>query len=138
MGTYTRFKCRIKLAYSVPDEVVNFLTQIIDFTKKEIYHDDDVITTLFAHELFRCMRWENLFYAHPDGSDPVFKKIGNTWILELDAEFKNYDSEIEKFIDWITPFVKIGRKNKIYLGWSKNENSDNQRYYHVKKQEAIK
>lgn len=42
------------------------------------------------------------------------------WVIELDTEFKNYDGEINKFIEWISPFV-VGRKRNQYIGWYKGE-----------------
>lgn len=129
MGTYTRFKCRIKLADSTPPEVITWLQHEMDFTKKVEYHDDEVVQPFNDHEFFECQRWVNLFYSHKDGGPVSFKKIGKTWILDLDAEFKNYDSEISKFVDWIMPYVKIGRNKKVYIGYKQTEGHMPQYHY---------
>ena len=50
----------------------------------------------------------------------MYKEKGY-WTIDIHTEFKDYESETDKFIDWITPYI-VGRKAKQYLGWSKNEN----------------
>ena len=43
--------------------------------------------------------------------------------LIINSEFKNYDNEINEFINFITPYT-IGRKKKQYIGWSLREDCD--------------
>lgn len=64
-----------------------------------------------------------------------FYHNGGQWVLELDTYFKNYNDEIEHFVDWIAPYVG-GRKKKQYLGWSKGEDRSDRDYIHVNKQHA--
>ncbi len=35
-------------------------------------------------------------------------KISDTWNLSSRANLKNYDDEIEKFLNWIKPFLEQG------------------------------
>lgn len=54
-----------------------------------------------------------------------FYKEKGYWVLDLHTEFKNYDDEIDKFIDWISLFI-AGRKKKQYLGYWRGETMDRQ------------
>lgn len=147
MGTYTEFHFKVKLAYDAPEEIILFLNDMMDYSK-----GDYPCPIPPDHELFDCERWENLFFAsayYERYPRPSFKllggpgrsgvfvmdvdpHVGRTWVLELHGELKNYDSEIQKFAEWISPYVKKSRKKKpTYLGWSKVECSENQQHYHV-------
>lgn len=135
MGHYTQFKCWIKLQHNTPEHIIAFLDKFINnhniglpegtvmYHSKDIKPPEDI-----DHEFFKCERWETLLtsvYAKPS----KIHKVGRTWIIDMHAELKNYDSEIQKFVDWITPYIK-GRKKKIYIGWSKGERAeDQQRHY---------
>lgn len=55
----------------------------------------------------------NVFRAHADGGAR----------LELECAFKNYDQEIEHFLQWIKPYVRLrfGKRNRgrhrVWVGW---------------------
>lgn len=140
MGTYTRFVFKASLRSDTPVEVIKFLTDIFDFSKKKVFHDSEVVVPTIDHPLFECERWDHLFYLHSDGDRPCFKKTGKLWRLQLDAEFKNYGGEIYKFIDWITPYIHTGRKVKKYLGYCLREGygEGRQPEYFYKRQEVLK
>ena len=59
-------------------------------------------------------------------------KILDCWIIDLHTEFKNYDNEIEKFINWITPFV-TGRKKRECVGWWKSESMDEKENIYIER-----
>ena len=39
----------------------------------------------------------------------MFQK-DNQWFLDLHTEFKNYDEEVDHFMDWITPYTETIEK----------------------------
>lgn len=120
MGSYTTLVCKIKLRKDTPDEIINFLKKVI------INHSDDIPTdNYFYHEFFKCERWNDLFTSL-NWSDDIqggkFYVEKENWVIYLQTEFKNYDNEIDKFIDWIKPYV-LGRKKKQYISWKEDEGS---------------
>lgn len=128
MSTYTNFKCKIHLRSDTPEEVVSLIDKTVKGdigVDKVIFHSSDVPDSSIDHIFFQCERWYFLFLSTNWGSTEgaKFYRSGNHWVLELDTEFKNYDDEIEKFVDWITPYV-AGRKKKQYIGNYRVEYSD--------------
>ena len=100
----------------------------IDFTRKKIGSKNfDILDYMFnpdtelmddnyepigleipEHEFFKCHRWDcvgnmNSFYHHPDRVNSWAITNGNADSIYLFArnDLKNYDSEIEKFFDWL-------------------------------------
>jgi hypothetical protein len=75
---------------------------------------------------FQCDRWKDLFLS-TNGSDIQGGKMymeNGYWTVDLHTEFKDYDNEIDKFIDWINPYI-VGRKKKQYIGKWKDEDMNN-------------
>lgn len=132
MGTYTELKFRAKLKEQTPKEVVDLLNRVIN--EKDLGHDkqmfntSDVFVPELDHEFFKCERWYMLFlstnwdYTMQGGK---FYEEKDRWVIDLHTEFKNYNDEINQFVDWISPFI-AGRKKKEYLGYWQNEMSSTQ------------
>ena len=54
--------------------------------------------------------WCSSYYFGARNNKPscVFDKIANTWCISFRANCKNYQGEIEKFIEFIKPYVEYG------------------------------
>ena len=107
MGYYTTLKCKFKLKKDTPDSVLNLLKKVL------IDIDLDCENLLVKHEFFQCEKWKNLFLS-TNGSDIQggrLYKENDYWTVDLHTEFKDYENEIDKFIDWINPYI-VGRKKK--------------------------
>lgn len=128
MGTYTEFSFKATLKKTTPEFVINFLKKVI------IENNIGIATVLFKtedvpkvleidHVFFKAERWYMLLlstnFGITSGSTLTFNK---RWTITVHTEFKNHDDEIEKFIDFISPFIE-GRKKKQFLGWSLRETS---------------
>lgn len=74
----------------------------------------DQPSSLPNHELFKCDRCEYMLrmrsYYFPFTIDPVLKldPIDNQYRLVTRSNMKNYEGEIELFIDWLKPFIDCG------------------------------
>jgi hypothetical protein len=129
MGHYTELQCKIKLRKDTPDNVVSILKRVL--IERDLGHDKvifdtkDVFKPELDHDFFKCERWYMLFLSTNWGDIQGGKMYQEKeyWVVDLHTEFKNYDSEIDKFIDWITPFI-VGRKKKQYVGWWQSESMD--------------
>lgn len=134
MGTYTRLHLSFKLKKDTPDEVINVLKRIII--------DDKIDKTINNVPFFNdCLRWYHLFQGKNCEWQLITKMFFNKhyWCIEINSEFKNYDNEIELFLDWIKHYI-IGRKKLLYLGYSQIEGYGyNRIYFHLDtlKQEII-
>lgn len=128
MGHYTELKVKIKLRKDTPDEVINLLKRVIldkDLgVENTLFHSEEVFTPDIQHEFFECECWYMLFLS-TNWSDSlegsVFVELDKYYQLLIHTEFKNYDQEIQKFVDWINPYL-IGHKKKQYIGYWRSEN----------------
>lgn len=130
MGSYTELNFKCKLKQDTPKEVVNILKRVINERdlghEKTLFKSVDVFKPNLNHPFFKCERWYMLFLCtnwddEMQGSK-FYEKDGRL-VLDIQTEFKNYDSEIDHFFDWISPFI-IGRKKKQYTGYWKHENME--------------
>lgn len=126
MGYYTEFKCKLKLKKDTPEDVLSILKRVViqrDLgIDRALFKTEDVFKPELGHEFFECERWYMLLISNNFGcvsGGKMYEEKGY-WVLDLHTEFKNYDCEISKFIDWISPFV-VGRKKKEYVGWWQGE-----------------
>lgn len=105
MGMYTKLKVEIELDHSKRDfrKVVDVLCYML-YTSK---YDDGAppeSARYFNHPLFETSRWSWMFRSSScyfDGHEPSYLKDHT---LHVDFDMKNYDNEIQKFLDWIRPY----------------------------------
>jgi len=130
MGYYTELRFKAKLKHDTPENVINFLKRVIKEHDlghvKTIFNTEDVFKPEFDHPFFKCDRWYMLFIStnwDNEMQGGMFYENNNRWVIDLHTEFKNYDNEIDLFLDWIKPFI-IGRKKKQYVGYKRGEDED--------------
>lgn len=141
MGSYTEFRFRAKLRNDTPFEVLALLSRVIienDLglpTGTVFFHSEDVFKPDIDHPFFKCERWEMLFLStnwDENMQGGKFYFDNRYWVLDIHTEFKNYDNETEKFIDWISPYV-VGRKKKQYVGYEKHEMMDFRNNFYIER-----
>ena len=89
------------------------------------------------HELFETERWENMLisssYYFAGKTQCVLNEEHNFQLVSLTVlcSLKNYGNEIEKFLDWIPPYVirdrfypeaeRINEEDRLFVGYTRNE-----------------
>lgn len=48
---------------------------------------------------------DSYYFDGSTNSEMVFDDISKTWKINIRANLKNYDSEIEEFLDWLEPYI---------------------------------
>ena len=106
MGMYTEIIFGAGLKKDTPKNVIGVLQRMID--------GEDLVDNLPDHEFFKSQRtWlirSGGSYYFPGCIEPKFwfDDISKNWFLHFRTNIKNYDSEIEKFLDWIKPYIDQG------------------------------
>lgn len=119
MGMYTELHYNVRLREDVPAEVIETLKYMTS---------DRKAPHAMLHPLFETGRWEHMlrcdsyYFAADTHSTLRFDKIANQWFLCIRCNLKNYGDEIEKFIDWIDPYVDVQPGD--FLGFSRYETSE--------------
>lgn len=129
MGYYTKFDFKAKFRKDSPAEFIDLIDKIvnrndelwIELTGKEhppIMSVYDTPNLPIDHKFGKCHRWNMLFFCEGWSTFDKDKRI-----LIINSNLKNYGGEIEKFIDWISPYV-AGHKPKQFVGTRKGEDPD--------------
>jgi hypothetical protein len=120
MGMYTEFYFRANVK---DGEVADWLHSRINFLGTGGLPFDE-------HPFFDSDRWEQVFWGggavYQESRSPIFRRKDQAICqydnqLVLASSLKNYGSEIESFIDWIAPHLKMPAGD--FLGYSLYEDS---------------
>lgn len=121
MGMYTEIVLGVALKRDTPKEVIDILNYMID------HEIGDVISNLPSHPLFKTYGWYRMLisdYCIFGGcSNSILKEPRHSfdnWHLSIRSNLKNYDSEIELFLNWLNPYMEtVG-----FIGYMRHEEFD--------------
>lgn len=121
MGMYTQLHYGVRLKKNTPQQVVDLLQFMLgDEAKKP--------TELPDHDLFRTSRWsymltcDSYYFNYKTCSNMRLDDIAGQWFFSVTCNVKNYNNEIEKFIDWLMPYVEAMEGD--FLGYSRYEETE--------------
>lgn len=106
MGMYTELNLGLSLIEDIPDEIVDILKYMLN-------DQTELVTELPNHPLFDfdTCRWrymlqfDSYYFDARTDSSMVFDDIDKKYHLNVRSNLKNYDSEIEKFLDFLEPYI---------------------------------
>jgi len=122
MGMYTEFHFNVELKKNVPQEIINILNFMLNNEGKPPQF------TVPDHPLFLTDRWHwmltsDSYYFDADTHSTLrFDDIGKCYYLCIRCNLKNYNNEIEKFVSWITSYLR--KYTGDFLGFSRYENTE--------------
>lgn len=118
MGMYTEIFFRAE----VDDEAYNVIRAIhnredYDWPDHPFFRTDrfDVITTMSSYYFPQANHVE---FARDDS-----QYVKGQWV-SFRSNLKNYDGEIEKFFDWVSPHCRSSGYDKTFIGYSQYEEAD--------------
>jgi len=129
MGMYTEISFGAGLKNELPEEVV--------LSIKKLVAGESLEETAPDHPFFKSERsWlltSGGSYYFPGTVAPKFwfDDIANQWFLHFRTNIKNYSSEIEKFIDWIKPYIKDGVGCRNFYAIVTYEEADEPTIYYL-------
>jgi len=101
---YTQLHFAVELKKETPGYVIDILKWLES-------NKDNEPPAISEHPFFKCEQWEWLFwmdsYYFNAPSHSIFKydDITNQYVLFIQSNLKNYDDEIEMFLNWIMPYI---------------------------------
>jgi hypothetical protein len=112
MGMYTEIIFGAALRKDTPKNIIEIIQKMIN--------KEDTSKLVLDHPFFRSERpWLLISagsYYFPGIVEPQFRfdDIAEQWYLHFRTNIKNYDDEIEKFLDWIKPYIYQGSGSKNF------------------------
>ena len=108
MGMYTEFKCQGCLAPDTPAEVIDLLRIMATGNPMDVLPDSD-------HPLFKTRSWTQIINGSDNEEQLELRDRGldlyevpTGWLFNFSGFLKNYENEIELFIEWISPYLLEG------------------------------
>jgi hypothetical protein len=128
MGMYTELVCAFELKQTAPKEMATILRAM---TVGDVDYLEDLEEKHATpnHALFSTYRWKFMlrcdsYYFDGDTSSTIrYDDIAKAPIVTIRCNLKNYDQEIEKFIDWVKPHIQ-GANGNYFIGYSRYEEDD--------------
>jgi hypothetical protein len=123
MGMYTELHFNSPLKKSTPTHVIDLLKFMLGELDEREFGAE-----LPNHPLFTTDRWSFMlrmdsFYFDADTHSTLrWCDISNQYVLCIRCNLKNYGSEIEKFVDWIMPY--LDKFQGDFLGFSRYEETE--------------
>ncbi|MEK5109904.1 hypothetical protein MHI57_24895 [Cytobacillus sp. FSL K6-0129] len=121
---YTELVCALELDKNTPVVVIN----AIEFMTGQ----RDELDTVPDHELFKSARWRFMlrgdsYYFDGDSHSVIrFDQFG-TWYVTIRCNLKNYDDEIEKFVDWISLYSETSG----FIGYTRYEEDEHPKLLYI-------
>lgn len=118
MGMYTELNINVNLCENTPQD-------ICDTLKAMLAKDSNFIipASIANHPLFESNRWrwmltsDSCYFDGMTRSDLCFSDILHEWWLTIRCNLKNYEHEIEKFLDFLSPYIST----EDFLGYMRYE-----------------
>lgn len=123
MGMYTELVCAFNLKEETPTEVIGILERMCDGDIQDLN-----LIELPDHNLFKSARWKFMlksdsYYFDGDSHSTIRNDSIGGYYVTIRCNLKNYDDEIEKFIDWVKPYISYGGNGDYFIGYSRYEES---------------
>ena len=121
---YVEFHFNAKLKDNTPENVFRILQYMIDFDIFEVM--------IPAHPFFKTKKWHHILASDSGVFDASTEStihchhyaLGVTKnFLCVKCSFENDEDEVEKFIDWITPY--LDKTTGDFLGFYRYESTQN-------------
>lgn len=132
MGMYTKINIIIKLKKETPKNIIEVIECM--FNGYDIEDMNACGVEIPKHDFFENDRrvWfpkscGSYYFTGTANSNIQYRNVDKEMVLHIDTDFKNYDDEIELFLDWIAPYVDAYEKE--FLGYSRYEEDLNPTLY---------
>lgn len=116
MGMYTALHLAVELRADTPPDVISVLRFMTG-------QSDQLVVTLPDHPLFGATRWQFMLrmdsacFAATTHSIVEEPYTDGSHYLTVLSNFKNYGEEIDKFVDWISPYIADHISDWIGYRW---------------------
>jgi len=121
MGMYTELHFNAELKEDTPEEVIALLRFMLGDIEEQMDPSPE-------HLFFKTTRWnwmlkcDSYYFAADTHSTLRYDDIGRCRYLCIRCNLKNYDDEIEHFLDWIMPYIDASPGD--FLGFHRYEENE--------------
>ena len=131
MGMYTEIYVKSTFKENLPKDVADIIEYMLGMGDIEV---EDL--KLPDHELFKTQRWDTMlrsasYYHIPYVLNKfTYNEISDNYFLIARSDFKNYNGEVNKFFDWLKPYLEK-EFDKTFIGYSLYEEATEPTLYYL-------
>lgn len=107
MGTYTEVLLRTKLKYNLESDIES----VFNF----LFNNGDKPTAIPNHAFFECRNWQR-FGRCSYSNFQTFSYINDGYLCSR-FDVKVVAKDIDKFLDWIEPYIDKNEQDYVCIGW---------------------
>lgn len=112
MGTYTELLLKCNLKSNIPKKSLDILNYLFN---QSMVIKELVPTDLPDHEFFKCSNWTSIGRSCSHYHVPQTFCYFDGSLLFTRFDLKNYDNEIQKFLNWLDQYMDYTEKTMV--GW---------------------
>ncbi len=108
MGMYTEMYLKCELKEDVPIDIIHTLLYMTNPEEFPSFENNVV---------FQTSSGRNPILGGSAYFDEYIRRFtydNSIWFFEVQGNIKNYENEIEQFLDWIKPYIEKGIATKLY------------------------
>lgn len=112
MGMYTELVLKCSFKNDTPQEALGVI--------RHLFAGGPLASQVPDHPFFSKPRWDHIgslssYYHHPKAINDLHDNFSGLYLFSR-SDLKNYDGEIEAFLDWVDPYVD--ERPGQCIGWS--------------------
>lgn len=113
MGTYTEIIFGARLRKDTPKNIIDTLRFVANGPKQDIHEEDPVVVydkqLLEEYDLYKVMKCSSYYFGVCEPLSKMwYDDTSRSWVLSFRSNCKNYSGCLEKFVNWIKPYVRSG------------------------------
>ena len=106
MGMYTEFILGCAFSKNTPKALTDALDYVINDT--DAPEDPEVTKLLEEYDMDYLFNSCSYYFGAPCSGKFYFDELGDQYRISTRSNLKNYEDQIERFIEYITPYVDYG------------------------------
>lgn len=121
MGMYTELNMTFEIREDAPEDFVRTLRSMLEDGEPNNYGQTHRLFSLESARWKWMLRFSSDSFAANQARSMMWKDEGEdpTWHVVILCSFRNYEGEVEAFVDWVTPYI-VGYRGD-FLGYSRLE-----------------
>lgn len=124
MGMYTELIFGASLKKDTPQEVIDTIRYMVG--------DIPTIDNYIFEKNRNPLRGSSYYFGVSNSVSKFWiDEISKEWILSSRANIKNYDQDIQKFLDWIKPYISSGSGSREMYAIVMYEESETPTIYYL-------
>ena len=132
---YTQFSFTFSLKDDTPIKIINILEYLIDSENNRLpfisMNENDKLFNTKTKRFQYMLNTSSCYFTDISYATLQHNKCGGYSAFHCIASIKNYDNDIELFIDFVKDYIYLHGEEKLFVGWSRYEEDEKPILYYL-------